>query len=100
MMVVRAGRDVNGTKLVIVLVLAALSLAASLVYRAHQTAQTDRKLCNVLRGRIASSSATFGQKGAPFFAYFQEHPDELRAARAQNREWLKALDCDHLPSGG
>lgn len=76
-------------KLGVTLVAAVVIFAVALAIR---TAQTDRT-CVVLRDLIGRSGATLGQKGSPGYAYYHDHPDELSAARKQNREFLDSLPC-------
>lgn len=90
----------NGRRLLVVLVLAVALLAGALLVRSRQVTRTDAKLCRVLRALVAGSGATVGKPGTPGYAYYQAHPKELAAARAQNQRFVAALDCEHLPTGG
>lgn len=55
--------------------------------------RTDDRLCNVIYTLVARSGATVGKPGSPGYAYYREHPDELKKARAQNQEFLHQLPC-------
>jgi hypothetical protein len=90
----------RGILLVIAGILAGLLIVSAFAFRAWQTATADRQLCNVLHRLVASSAATLGKPGTPLYAYYQDHPAELRVARARSQDALDQLDCDHLPSGG
>ena len=62
------------------------------VFRAKSESTSD-KICDVLYRTVASSGATVGKRGTPGYAYYQAHPDELAAARAQNHRFLDDLPC-------
>lgn len=66
---------------------------------------TDEKICQqslgLLHALIATSDGRLGRPGTPGFAYYRDHPDELRAAHAANKVILAQTDtthCAHLPS--
>lgn len=84
----------------VALVLAIFALFGVFIYRSHAVSQTDQRLCTVLYNLVARSGATIGRPGTPGYAYYHAHLDELRAARKQNTEFLRELDCHHLPTRG
>jgi len=69
---------------------------ALLIYRAYTVTTTDERLCNFIR----AYSLRGGQPGTPGsagYAYYKDHPDELKAAIARYREVMQ-LDCANLPT--
>lgn len=53
----------------------------------------NAKLCEVLYRLVARSGATVGKAGTPGYAYYKQHPEELKLARQQNRQFLRELPC-------
>lgn len=97
----KLARSRDGIRLIVASGLLSWALFfATLGYRAWTVSSTDRQLCDVLYRIVANGGANTGKPGTPGYAYYREHPDELRAAKASNRRTLKELDCDHLPTGG
>lgn len=81
-------------KVVGLILFAGLIAWVALVIYAFRTGGNDRdRLCLVLYGLVERSGATAGKKGYPGYAYYQEHPEELQTAHAQNRAFLEALPC-------
>lgn len=89
----------NGKTLLVALVLCGMSLSVVFWVRARQTAETDLRLCVVIRALVVGSGVP-GTKGSAGYAYYRQHPDELKVALARYRQTVNALDCRHLPSGG
>jgi cell division protein FtsB len=75
-------------------VVASLLVVATLAIRTYQ-ASVERDhvqtLCLTISDIIHRSDQRLGQ-----IAYYQEHPDELAAARAENAATIKRLDCGSL----
>lgn len=71
-----------------------LALAIAFGVRATLVDRDADQLCDVLYTLIAGSGASVGQPGSPGFAYYQQHPEELAQARAQNAAFLAELPCD------
>jgi hypothetical protein len=87
--------------LTISMVVAAVSFSTSFFLWAIYTSSNQNTLCKVIYATIAKSGATVGKPGTPGYAYYQEHPEELRVARAQNEELLGTLPCkSKIPSTG
>jgi hypothetical protein len=72
-------------------------LGAALVVGILTNLGRQDKLCQVVRGTVASSDATLGKPGSPGYAYYKVHPTELKAAHKQARELLKQLDYCGIP---
>lgn len=49
--------------------------------------------CNVLADIISASDTSLGKPGAPGYAYYTAHPDELKAAHKANAAIIARLDC-------
>lgn len=79
----------NGWKLLAATALCGIVVVGFLWVRAIQAVST----CEVVRDQVARSLAATGQPGTPGYAYYQEHPDELRAVRAQSEDLLAKLPC-------
>lgn len=68
-------------------------------------AATDVRICKqslgLLHALVATSDGRLGRPGTPGYAYYRDHPDELRAAHASNKVILSrtaAAHCASLPS--
>lgn len=89
-----AGRRIGHKWLAAFGVAGVVLVALAFQLRADFVDTKNSQLCNVLYTLIARSGETTGKPGAPGYAYYQEHPEELAIARQQNMEFLDALPCD------
>jgi hypothetical protein len=79
----------NGSKLVVAAALTSLALVVFLWIRVTQAQDT----CGVIKVQVERTLQATGHRGTPGYAYYQEHPDELRAARASSQQLLDKLPC-------
>lgn len=79
--------------LALVLLVGLMAWVALVLFAFRQGGEERNRLCVVLYGLIERSGATIGTKGSPGFSYYQEHPDELKTAKADNQAFLGALPC-------
>lgn len=89
-----AGRRISHMWLALIGILGIVLVAVAFQVRADYVDRQKNQLCNVLYTLIARSGETTGKPGAPGYAYYQEHPEELAIARQQNMDFLDALPCD------
>jgi hypothetical protein len=74
-------------------VAAGISVFAALIAFNAQAKSERDQLCDVMYAFVTKSGAATGSPGSPGYAYYQTHPDELRAARKQNQELVGELPC-------
>lgn len=79
----------RGGWLIFAAALTALVFVTFLWVRAYQA----QSVCEVIKTQVKRSIAATGQPGTPGYAYYQEHPDELKAARESSRDLLHKLPC-------
>lgn len=72
-------------------VLAAALLVVVFVWRVSVSAARDSRLCGVLVHLVQESDAKLDS-----FAYYQEHPDELKRAHRMNSNTIAALGCEPI----
>lgn len=72
--------------------LATAALVSILIWRAHRTDLTAKRLCQVI-----SQIVSDGDQRLNGVAYYQHHPAELARAHADNRRILRQLDCRAHP---
>lgn len=77
----------------IALVLASMSLTLALLVWQTTGARARQQLCLAIYSIVVHSGASVGRKGSPGYAYYQQHPRELAAARRQNLRVLAGLPC-------
>lgn len=65
---------------------------AVLLYRAHRTDLTARRLCQVIAQIVADQDARLAG-----VSYYKQHPDELARAHSDNRKVLERLNCSAVP---
>jgi hypothetical protein len=75
-----------------IVMLAFVLLVTLLLWRAHRTDITAKRLCQVLSVIVQKNDHRLNS-----VAYYHQHPDELKRAHADNRDVLKRLACTDLP---
>ena len=89
----RARKQAHQAFLIALLALAISLLANGVGY--YESSRLDRELCEIHRTQLERA-----QKTLPTFAYFKEHPNEMRTQLALIREQLAELgECEPNPIG-
>lgn len=87
-----AARRWRSISIFLLVILAAALLVSFLLWRAHRTDITAKRLCQVI-----SQIVSDGDHSLNGVSYYKHHPRELTQAHARNREVLARLDCSALP---
>lgn len=93
-----------GIRVAVLAALSGLLIAVGLGLRAatvndkveRNTKNVDRT-CGVLAYTLERQLNSLGKPGTPGYSYYQDHPDEARAARRDTQALLDHLACKPIP---